>query len=252
MFCKVPAMATPAALSKPASVPEGMDSFIPQPPKIQAERILRIQGYSNLQRVRPAIRRASESMAALAPTLSTPRVAYRRVPIRSIHGGLLELDANCRFHCMAFDSILRGCTEAAVFVLTAGPKLDARVIELADQGELLDALLLETTGWLCIEDATRQFKVHLRQESIASGRRITSRMGPGYSYKVDHAMATWPLEEQALLFGLFGNADLPVSLMHSSAMQPKMSRSGLFGIAPLTDQSGGNASVSQKLRALPA
>jgi hypothetical protein len=243
-------MARPAVLREPVNVPEGLDWFVPQPPNIQAERILRIQGYSDLQRVRPAIRQASEAMAALAPTLSTPRVAYRQVPIRGIHGGLLELDANCRFHCLAFDRILRGCTEAAVFVLTVGPKLDARVIELADQGELLDALLLETTGWLCIEDATRQFKVHLRQETSAKGRRITSRMGPGYSYKVDHAMASWPLEEQSLLFGLFGDADLPVSLMYSSAMQPKMSRSGLFGIAPLATQDGGSMSGSPEFRAL--
>ena len=244
-------MAAPAALCEPVNVPQGINWFAPQAPAIQAERILRIQGYSDLQRVRPAIRQASASMAALAPTLSTPRVVYRRVPVRSIHGGLLELDGNCQFHCMAFDHILRGCTEAAAFVLTVGPKLDARVIELTDQGELLDALLLETTGWLCIEDATRQFKVHLRQEAIAEERRITQRMGPGYSYKVNNAMATWPLEEQALLFGLFGAADLPVSLMHSSAMQPKMSRSGLFGIAPLTSHSAGNSSGSPELRALP-
>jgi hypothetical protein len=247
---QVSPIAAPTTLFEPANVPEGIDLFVPQPPHIQAERVLRIQGYSDLRRVRPAIRQASESMAALAPTLSTSRVVYRRVPIRKIHGGLLELDVHCQLHCSAFDHILRGCTEAAAFVLTVGPKLDARVIELADQGELLDALLLETIGWLCIEDATRQFKVHLRQEALAKGRRITSRMGPGYSYKVDNAMSTWPLEEQALLFGLFGAADLPVSLMHSSAMQPKMSRSGLFGIAPLTSQSAGNSSGSPELRAL--
>jgi hypothetical protein len=44
---------------------------------------------------------------------------------------------------------------------------------------------------------------------------------------------TWPLEEQPALFGLFGNAELPVSLMSSCAMSPKLSRSGLYGIRPL-------------------
>jgi hypothetical protein len=229
----VSSMAAPAALCEPADAPDDIEFFVPHAPDIQPERVLRIQGYSDLQRVRPAIRQASESMAALAPTLSTPRVAYRRVMVRQLHDDLLELGANFQFHCKAFDQILRGCTEIAAFVLTVGPKLDALVVELADRGELLDALLLETTGWLCIEDATRQFKVHLRREENAKGRRITSRMGPGYSYRVDNAMCTWPLEEQALLFGLFGAADLPVTVMHSSAMQPKMSRSGLFGIAPL-------------------
>jgi hypothetical protein len=235
------------ALAEPAGVPVRVEFFTPRAPSIQLERILRIQGYSDLQRVRAEIRKASESMAALARTLSTPCVAYRRVPIVNIGDGLLEFDSGCQLRCRAFDRMFRGCIEAAPFVLTVGPKLDALVVELADQGELLDALLLETAGWLCIEDATRQFKIHLRQEELARGHRITSRMGPGYTYRVDNVMCTWPLEEQALLFGLFGAADLPVSLMHSCAMQPKMSRSGLFGLAPLNEgASNGSPTMSNK------
>jgi hypothetical protein len=171
-------------------------------------------------------------MAALAAQLCSSRVGYRRVPIRAIRNDVLEVDGGVQFHCDVFARVLHGCTEAAVFVLTVGPRLDARVMELTEAGDLLDALLLETAGWLCIEDATRQFKVHLRQEANARDHRITSRMGPGYSYKLDGRMCTWPLEEQISLFGLFDGAALPVTVMESSAMQPKMSRSGLFGVGP--------------------
>ena len=78
------------------------------------------------------------------------------------------------------------------------------------------------------------FKIYFRETARANGHRITSRMGPGYSYRHDSHVCTWPLEEQLSLFGLFGETALPVTVMESSAMLPKMSRSGLFGIARLT------------------
>ena len=94
----------------------------------------------------------------------------------------------------------------------------------------------ETAGWLAIEDATRKFKVRLRGEALERGERITSRMGPGYSYKVAGRMHTWSLEEQRGLFALFEGAATPAQLMASCAMTPKLSRSGLYGLAP-TDES---------------
>lgn len=209
-------------------------TFAPAAPVVHPARILRIQGYTEHHQIRPAIVRAAERMAELAPALGEPSVAYSRVPVCGIRGDVLELQGGARFHCKAFQTRLDGCSEVVAFALTAGPRLDARVIELAEAGDLLEALLLETTGWLCIEDATRQFKVHLRAEALHRGHRITARMGPGYSYKIGNETFMWPLEEQNALFGLFGDARLPVSIMASGAMHPKMSRSGLFGMAPLS------------------
>ena len=173
-------------------------------------------------------------MAVLATELSSPRVAWLRIAIRNLRNGVLEVEGGVRFHCDAFTRVLSGCTEAAVVVLTIGPQLDAQVSKFMHAGELLDALLLESAGWLAIEDATRQFKIYFRETARANGHRITSRMGPGYSYRHDSHVCTWPLEEQLSLFGLFGETALPVTVMESSAMLPKMSRSGLFGIARLT------------------
>jgi hypothetical protein len=207
--------------------------FTPATPVVHPERILRIQGYAEHHRIRPAIVRAAQRMAELAPALGEPSVAYCRVPIRSVRGEVLELEGGARFHCAAFPGRLESCVEVIAFALTAGRRLDDRVIDLAEAGDLLEALLLETTGWLCVEDATRQFKIRLRAEALRRGHRITGRMGPGYTYKVGDHTCTWALEEQKALFGLFGDAPVAVSLLASGAMQPKMSRSGLFGAAPL-------------------
>lgn len=224
-----PARKAPA---KAREVPAPVERFSPAPPAIAFERILRIQGYSDLTKVRPVIRGAAEQMAALAAKLSEPRVAYRRVAVRSIEGAVLEVEGGARMHCQAFGPQLAGCTQVVPFVLTLGAAIPRQVIELIDRGDLLEGLLMETAAWLAIEDATRQFKTRLREESLARGMRITSRMGPGYSYKVGGRMHEWRLEEHPVLFSLFGEAELPVTLMGSCAMSPKMSRSGLYGIAP--------------------
>jgi hypothetical protein len=206
--------------------------FEPAAPVVRYERILRIQGYTDLDRVRPAITRAARDMATLASSLSRPRAAYRYVPIHSLEGDVLAVEGG-RFHSKAFASRLAGCFEAVPVVLSVGDAIGGQISSLADAGDLLEAVLLETAGWLCIEDATRQFTAQLRDEATARHCRITSRMGPGYSYRLGDEEVTWPLEAQPALFGLFEGAELPVSLMSSCAMQPKLSRSGLYGIAPL-------------------
>jgi hypothetical protein len=209
-----------------------IERFEPAPATIHHERILRIQGYSDMPRIRPAIVAAARAAAVLAPQLAAPQVAWRRVPIRRITGSELVLDRNARLHCAAFTQVLAGCTDAVPFVLTLGGRIDERVIAQCDGGDLLDALLLETAAWLALEDATRQFRAHLRAAAAARGERITSRLGPGYSYRVGETTCTWALDENEALFALFGGARLPMTLMESCAMQPKMSRSGLIGIGP--------------------
>jgi hypothetical protein len=225
--------ALPTTESAKASRPSRVAFFAPKPPVVHADRVLRIQGYADLQRVRPVIRRTADEMAELASRLSEPAVAYRYVAVRGLRSDGVELDGGVELHCDAFARFLEGCTEVAPFVLTAGAKLSQKVVDLIECGDLLEGVLLETAGWLAIEDATRQFKTHLREETLVRKHRITSRLGPGYSYKNGKGMCTWPLEEQPVLFSLFGESALPVSLMRSCAMQPKMSRSGMFGIGPV-------------------
>ena len=228
------------SLTARAGLPPGLDDggsplewFRPGRPDVRVERILRIQGYSDLGRVRPAIRRAAELAAQWATELSAPVVCSRRVPVVELAGERLELAGGVVLRCAAFGKILTRCTEVVPFALTIGPAVDARVVELTASGDgLLEALLLETAGWLAIEDATRQFRAAARERLAREGARITSRMGPGYSYPLDGGECEWALTDQHALFELLADAALPVQVLPSCAMQPKISRSGLFGVAP--------------------
>lgn len=174
-------------------------------------------------------------MARRAAEIAAPQASWRRVCVASNLGGTLTLAEGTTFECEAFGRLLKGATEIVAFVITLGPAFDASVCELIEAFEPLEALFLESAGWLAIERLSTQFGSHLRREIASDGLVLGLRMGPGYSYSVhrpDGERVMWPLEQQKELFGLFGDAALPVELMKSAAMRPKMSRSGLFAVLP--------------------
>ncbi len=203
-------------------------------PQIDARKILRVHRYKDPEKVRPVIREAAERSVQDITELIELEGYYRRVPIKTVANGELQLENGTHFYCEAFDRLLGDSTEIVAFVLTLGPRLDDAVGELIDEFEVLDALFLETAGWLSIESATRRFGRFLRQSFAREGYRVTHRMGPGYSYRIEHGeeedRVLWPLEQQAQLFDLFAEVQLPVSLTQSCLMKPKMSRSGIFGV----------------------
>lgn len=197
-----------------------------------------MQRYRDLTRVRPAILNAARACAELAQGLHRPAVAYREIPIAALGSGQLHLASGQLFTCPAFDALLDASTSVIAFALTAGPEIDRQVLAFIDTGDVLEALLLETAAWLCVEESTRQFKRFLHDQASARGLGLTRRLGPGYSYNHSGGRCSWPLEQQHLLFAALGPGPLPVSLLESGAMLPKMSRSGLFGLGRLAPTAG--------------
>ena len=209
-----------------------VETLKPEGLGILAERMLRIQGYTQPERVRPAVRRAAEHAAITMEQLVDPDVRYRRVAVEACTTEALQLAGGTALHCPAFARFLGSCPVVVVFLLTAGARVDEELDRLNDDGQLLEMLFLETAGWLAVEEITKAFAMHLRTAAREKGMKITRRMGPGYSYTSRQGEAMWPLEEQRHLFALLDDGNLPVDMLESCAMKPKMSRSGLIGMAP--------------------
>jgi len=200
--------------------------------RVGVDRMLRIQGYTQMDKVRPVVRAIAERNAVRAESLFESSVCYRRIPVVSCNDGTLALCGDTSLHCGAFTRFLSAAREVTVYVTTAGTRVDDELARLHAEQDLLDMLFLETAAWLGLEEITKAFVIHLRARAAKEQLRLTRRMGPGYSYKTDTGMAEWPLEEQPVLFSLFGETTPPVHLLESGAMLPKMSRSGLIGLVP--------------------
>ncbi|MFO0974729.1 MAG: hypothetical protein U1A27_15005 [Phycisphaerae bacterium] len=206
-------------------------------PSVDPERILRIHGYKDPRRIRPVLRRTAEDVARRITGIAEPEARWSWREVASLDAEGVELAGGIAFRCEAFQRLLAGADRVIAFVLTLGPRFDQTVSGLFGvDSNPLEGLFLETAGWLAVERLTRELAAHLRAEAGADGRVIGHRMGPGYSYAVGDRAAGrrvfWPLDQQHDLFRIFDGAKLPVALLDSAAMQPRMSRSGLFAVLP--------------------
>jgi len=201
-----------------------LEEFTVPPSRVRVEPILRFQRYRDLSKVAPAIREIAEEMVQTAEKLSAPSVAFLAQQVSYLGPETLAIKEGPIFHGKCFETHLPETSEVVCFVATIGPALDERVSELAEGDELLEALFLDTAGWLAIENALRAFRKHLGARIRPRGLRLSPRLGPGYM--------DWPLTEQQDFFSLFAGMPLPVSLSEHSVMMPKKSVSGLFGLVP--------------------
>ncbi len=199
-------------------------------PNIDA--VLRIQGYKDLTRVRRTVRRLAELSIRVYVEKATPVVSYRAVDIESVRDEELIMDKTVRFSSPIFKQYLSNATQAVVFALTVGKGIDDQTIEWMEKDQLVEALFLESAAWMGVENATKQFVLAVRTWAGQNNIRITRRLGPGYSYPINGEQIQWDLSQQKPLFKLFGETQIPITLLTSSAMLPKMSRSGLFGLIP--------------------
>ncbi len=200
--------------------------------KVDEAKILRVQGYRDLSAVRPVIARAAAKAARETEEVSKPCAYFREVDVNQCCGRTLELADGTVFENEAFQRFLNGTSKVVVFILTMGRDLDESVKDHIANDRLLDALFMEVAGWMGVEVLTRELSTYLRIEARAYNLRLSPRLGPGYSYKLDGRSVLWPLEQQRSLFGLFDGNPMDVELLESCAMLPKISRSGIFGLLP--------------------
>ncbi len=194
--------------------------------EIPLDKVLRIQGYRDLAAVRKDVREIATAMTARAETLFAPTAIFRKVTIESCDKNILRLGTGTLFNYGGFEPILRNCNQVLPFILTLGEEIDKVSLELQDKGDIVEALFLETAGWIGIEQASRELAIYLQKQIEKDGLCLTRRFGPGYN--------EWNLLEQKDLFELFSDTELPVQLLESCAMLPKKSRSGLYGLRPLS------------------
>ena len=202
------------------------ERFSPSPPKLKLEPVLRFHRYRDLNSVAPAIRDVARNMVRIVEELAAPDVRFVRKAIDSVDDGAVQLVDGPAFRGRCFKTHLAEATAVVCFVCTIGPTVDERIAQMMEADELLEALFVETAGWLAIEDSLRKFRARLSADLRPKGRRLSPRLAPGFM--------DWALTEQPGLFSVFDGAPLPVSLSEYCVMTPKKSVSGLFGVLQTT------------------
>lgn len=204
---------------------EGIEELDLRRPRVDPDRILRLQKYKNLDRVSPIVRDIARTMASLAEALIEPRGWVRREPVRAVDpGGTVLLAGGIEFQGPTVARLLRDAVEAVMLVLTIGPALELRAQELVEREQLTEGLLLDTAGWVAVDAVVRELRQELATEAGRRGLRLTGRMAPGFN--------GWALEQQRILFDALRGGRVSIELTEACVMLPRKSISGIYGLIP--------------------
>lgn len=117
---------------------------------------------------------------------------------------------------------IKEATVAALFLCTAGENFTRITNELNEQGDIMEAYILDAIGSLTVENAMDKIQLLLKSDAELQGLKISNRYSPGY--------CNWPLSDQQALFKLIGENPTHITLNDSSLMTPRKSVSGIIGI----------------------
>lgn len=221
--------------------------FDPGPIGIRLDPLLRVHGYKSPEHVRPDVRAIAQACVERAKALLDPSLHYLRVGVETCSGDTLRLQTGTMLRCKAFERYLGNPRFVVIAILTLGSRIDKQVDAWLREEDVLEAMFLETAAWLALETMTTKFASYLRYTVGAEGYRLSPRMSPGYSYQLKSGPCEWSLDQQKALFDVFGHGELPVKLMDSCAMVPKMSRTGLYALRVASDielRDGGSADLT--------
>ena len=140
----------------------------------------------------------------------------------SVKQGSVQIDQTELQIGRQISGYLKEASSMALFVCSAGSVFTDMINEQSQQGNIMEAYLLDAIGSLTVEKAMDHVQQVLSDEMRQRGMHISNRYSPGY--------CNWELQEQKKLFSLIGRNPVGVTLTDSSLMIPAKSVSGIIGI----------------------
>jgi hypothetical protein len=194
--------------------------------------ILRGQGAdaASVRRRNPRLVAVAERAAREGIDLLDPRVAYRRLAVRSVQPGRVLLEDGGELTGPLVAAGLSCATEVAVAVATIGERVETRVCRMFGR-DLPYALALDGLGSAAVEALVSAARQHFRQLRGDHGAGVTIALCPG--------MEGWPLAAgQAEIFALLGIEPAGVRVSAAGQMLPRKSLSMVVGLGPHARQDG--------------
>jgi len=202
-------------------------------PDFHSNKLLRAHGYRKKNEIRPVVQDAASKAIERLKSNCAPQGIFSLEEIKVLRADKLLLESGIEFKCPVFEDMLAGCTHLISFIITLGKETDIKIASYSkDVQEPLASLFMETASRLCLELVMRDARIQLTQFAVMNDMKLGSRMAPGNSYKVKSAnhRIMWDLDQQVELFNTFQHFEIPVELLESCTMLPRMSRSGIYGL----------------------
>jgi cobalamin-dependent methionine synthase I len=159
-----------------------------------------------------------------AHNLTEPSYSHVTKDIKSVQGSRAVLEDFIVFESEVIARLLERARKVAVFTLTIGNRLENTAAQLARDGLILQAAVLDAVGSGIAEKLADFVQDRLGDLAHAQGLTISRRFSPGY--------CDWNVSQQKMVFKAMNGDFAGVNLTDGCLMLPRKSISGIIGIGP--------------------
>ena len=142
--------------------------------------------------------------------------------INMVQDSRVVIEGSIVFENQVIASLLEQCEKAAVFMVTIGEHLEETAYRLAEEGLIVQAMVLDAVGSVAAEEVADFVQGRIGEVARAQGFCISQRFSPGY--------CGWDIEQQNMVFRAVDGDSVGIHLTDGCLMIPRKSISGIIGI----------------------
>ena len=191
---------------------------------IDSQHILHSIGYGTDYEPPARIMSLVDEYVENAHHLVDPSYSYVVRDIELVLGPSVVIEGTVVFQNRVIARLLERCQKVAVFALTIGKHLEEMVSHLAEDGRLLQAMVLDAIGSDAAEKVAYYVQDRIAELAGAQGLCTSQRFSPGY--------CDWSVSQQKMVFRALNGDTAGIRLTRGYLMLPQKSISGIIGIGP--------------------
>ncbi len=196
---------------------------------IDKKNVYRYLGYSADSEPPARISALIEEYAEEIHHLITPSYSYVFRQIERVQGSRVYVEGSgdllsqpIVFESEVIARLLEQSHRIAVLLMTIGNLLEETVCQLAEDGLVLQASVLDAIGSDAVEKVADYVEGVIGESAYADGFVISRRFSPGY--------CDWDITQQRAIFRAVNGSKVGVDLTDRCLMIPRKSISGIVGI----------------------
>jgi len=195
--------------------------------EIDKDQICHYIGYDDNHNLSARIASLIDDYTEHAHYLINPLHSYVIKDVEWARGSISLIEGSVIFKSRIIARLLERCPQVAIFVVTIGKYLEETAFQLARDGLILQATVLDAIGSDAVEKVADFVQDRIKEMAEAQGLVTSRRFSPGY--------CDWNVGQQRMLFYALTGNTLGVRLTGECLMIPQKSISGIIGIGPSID-----------------
>ena len=144
--------------------------------------------------------------------------------INLVQDSHVVIEGEIVFESKVIAPLLEQCEKAAVFLVTIGEHLEEMAYQLAEDGLIVQATVLDAIGSVAAEGVADYVQGKIKEIANNQGLVISQRFSPGY--------CDWDISQQRTVFWAVSGDSMGIHLTDGCLMIPRKSISGVIGIGP--------------------